>query len=75
MINVCEMKFYSAAVTIDKAMATALRNKLARFKEFSKTRKQVFLTFMTTFGVNQNKHSMGLVDVALTMDDLFKKEN
>lgn len=72
VINICEMKFYGAEVTITKSMAMTLRNRLVNFKELTKTRKQVFLTFMTTFGVKQNKHSMGLIDVALTMDDLFK---
>lgn len=72
VINVCEMKFYNAELTIDKSMAMNFRNKLANFKTLSKTRKQVFLTLVTTFGVQQNKHSLGLVDVALTMEDLFK---
>ena len=71
VINVCEMKFYNAELTIDKSMALALRNKLARFKELTQTRKQLFLTFITTFGIKQNKYSPGLVDVSLTMDDLF----
>ena len=46
---------------------------MAVFKAATKTRKQVFLTMITTFGVKQNQHSLGLVDVALTMDDLFEK--
>ncbi|MCB0579800.1 MAG: hypothetical protein KDD10_10885 [Phaeodactylibacter sp.] len=44
------------------------------FKELSKTRKQVFLTLITTFSLEQNQHSLGLIDVSLTMDCLFEKE-
>ncbi len=73
VINVCEIKFYSAEFTIDKATALAYRNKIAAFKEATQTRKQVFLTMITTFGVKQNAYSLGLVDTALTMDELFEK--
>lgn len=73
VINLCEMKFYSAETTLSKSMAMELRNKIATFKASTKNRKQVFLTFITTFGLKQNKHSLGLVDVALTMDSLFER--
>jgi AAA+ ATPase superfamily predicted ATPase len=71
VINICEIKFYGAEITIDKAMALEYRNKMAAFKEASRTRKQLFLTMITTFGVKQNQYSLGLVDASLTMDDLF----
>jgi sodium-dependent dicarboxylate transporter 2/3/5 len=38
-----------------------------------KTRKQIFLTFITTFGLKSNRHSIGLVDQVLTLDDLFSE--
>ncbi len=72
VINICEMKFYGAELTINKSMALDFRNKIANFKESTKTKKQVFLTLLTTFGLKENKHSLGLVDVALTMDHLFE---
>lgn len=71
VINVCEMKFHSGAFTIDKAYAAQLRQKVEVFREVSKTRKQLFLTLITTFGLNANKHSIGLVDTALDLDALF----
>lgn len=73
VINFCEIKFYSAETSLTKSMAMELRNKIAAFKASTKTRKQVFLTFITTFGLKPNKHSLGLVDVALTMDCLFER--
>ncbi|MBL7794041.1 MAG: ATP-binding protein [Saprospiraceae bacterium] len=71
VINICEIKFYAAEFTIDKSMAMNYRNKIATFRETTHTRKQVFLTMITTFGVKNNQHSSGLVDAELTMDDLF----
>jgi uncharacterized protein len=74
VINICEIKFYNAEYTIEKSEALVYRNKLAAFKTSSKTNKQLFLTFITTFGLKTNAHSLGLVDAALTMDDLFEGE-
>jgi uncharacterized protein len=72
-ITICEIKFYGAEYTIDKTSAMEYRNKIATFKEATKTKKQTFLTMITTFGVKQNQYSLGLVDANLTMDDLFEK--
>lgn len=72
VINLCEMKFHAAEFVINRLIATELRNKIANFKAATKTRKQVFLTLITTFGLKENKHSLGLVDAALTMDHLFE---
>lgn len=71
VINVCEVKFYNAEYVIDKMQAMDFRNKMAAFKIATNTRKQLFLTMITTFGIKQNAHSLGLVDTSLTMDDLF----
>jgi len=72
VINVCEIKFYGAEFSIDKASAMAYRNKLAAFSEATQTRKQLFLTMITTFGLKGNQYAAGLVDASLTMDDLFE---
>ena len=72
IINVVELKFYNKAFTIDKNYAARLREKLRIFQETTKTRKQLLLTFVTTFGLKQNKHSLGFVTGDLTLDDLFE---
>lgn len=74
VVNLCEMKFDSAEFSVTKSMAKELRYKITTFKEATKTRKLVFLTLITTFGLKQNQHSLGLVDATLTMDSLFEKE-
>lgn len=73
VINLCELKFYDAEYFITKSTAMDLRNKISNFKRHSKTRKQVFLTFITTFGVQKNKNSIGLIDVDLDMEVLFEQ--
>ncbi len=72
VINLCEMKFSINKFTIDKKYDTELRNKIAAFKKESGTRKSVFLTLITTFGLQQNNYAAGLVQNDITMDALFE---
>ncbi len=72
VINVCEIKFSINPFTITKKYAAELRNKIGAFKEETGTRKTVFLTMITTYGLNQNMYSTGLIQNELKMDDLFK---
>ena len=70
-INICEMKFYSGKYSITKKYAADLRQKQVRFQEKTKTNKQIFLTMISSFGIEQNKNSVGLIDHDLTIDILF----
>ena len=70
-INVCEMKFYTDEFTIDKAYATELDRKMHVLREQTKTKKSLFLTFITTYGVKKNEYSDKLVHKSLTMDLFF----
>ncbi len=71
VITVCEIKYSTGSFEINKAYAANLRNKLYAFKTESKTRKSVFLAMITTFGLKQNMHSLGIVQNEVTMDALF----
>lgn len=71
-INLIEIKFYGIPFTVTKAYAKNLQEKKFIFQATTKTRKQVFITLLTTFGVLPNQHSLGLINQALTIDDLFE---
>ena len=58
--------------TITKAYAEELRNKIGLFKEITNTNKSVYLTFVTTFGLEPNEYAASLVQNSLTMDVLFE---
>lgn len=73
VINICEMKFHQKEFTISKSYATQLQKKITVFSEVTQTKKQLFLTMISTFGVIANKHSQGLIDNQFTMEILFKK--
>lgn len=70
VINLCEMKYASEEYTIDADYEKKLRERSRLFKEVTKTRKSLLITFITTFGIYHNAHS-GMVQNEVTMDDLF----
>jgi AAA+ ATPase superfamily predicted ATPase len=70
-INICEMKFSVSEFTIDKAYAEELKRKLEVFFENTKTKKTLFLTMITTYGVKKNTYYTSLVQRETTMDALF----
>lgn len=71
VINLCEMKFSIDLFNIDKKYNAELRHKLGTFKAETRTRKSLFLTMITTFGLEDNKYS-GHVQNDLKMDVLFE---
>ncbi|MCO6488776.1 MAG: hypothetical protein J5I98_10180 [Phaeodactylibacter sp.] len=71
VINLFEIKFYNAELSISAEYAQALREKIRVFQEAANTRKHIMLTLITTFGLKANKHSLGLIDQVLGLDDLF----
>lgn len=70
-INVVEIKFSQGPFTITKTYAEELRRKLAVFRGASGTRKNVFLTFLTTHGLAENAYAKELAQVSLGTDMLF----
>ena len=73
VINLFEIKFYNNTYTITKKEAEELRNKMGLFQRVTKTRKQIFWSFITTFGLEENMYSLDLMNQSLTMNDLFEE--
>lgn len=71
VINLFEIKFYTEPFTITKTYAEKLRSRMGAFRESTKTRKQLFWVFISTFGLKTNAHSLGIISKSLIMDDLF----
>ncbi|MDO3626214.1 ATP-binding protein [Mucilaginibacter sp. BT774] len=70
-INLCEMKFASDVFEISKSYAKELDSKQKVFQAQTKTRKTLFLTMMTTYGVKNGIAYPGLIQQEVTMDSLF----
>ena len=71
VINLCEIKYSINSYEITKAYDLNLRNKIGAFKDSTKTKKAVFMTMITTFGLVKNQYSRSIIQNELTMDNLF----
>ena len=72
IINIFELKYSNKPFTISKSYAESLQSKLHVFETVTKTRKHLFLTMITTFGIVKNEYSVGLVDQEVRLEDLFE---
>ena len=71
VISVCEIKFYNEIWTLSKTDAAQLKRKSSLFKKITKTKKQIFMTIICTYGLEENQYSLDLVDNVVSMNDLF----
>jgi uncharacterized protein len=72
-IHLCEIKFLTDELIMDKTMAENLRNKRAVFNYHTKNKKHIFNTFITTYGHKPNSYSIQYIDQSITMDVLFEE--
>jgi len=70
IINLIEAKFSINPYEITKKYDATLRTKLSEFIKHSNTKKAVWLTMVTIFGLKNNAYA-GNVQRVLTMEDLF----
>ena len=69
-VNLCEMKFYSTMVSLDKDDSLQIRNKVEVLRKALKIKGAIFPTLVTTYGLNYNSYST-IFQRCLTLDDLF----
>jgi hypothetical protein len=72
VINLCEIKYSESEFVIDKGYAGELENKRDLFKNQTKTKKSIFLTVISTFGIKDNEYAKRLIQNSLTMDALYE---
>jgi AAA+ ATPase superfamily predicted ATPase len=70
-INICEIKFSTKPFVIDKKYAGDLQNKMMVFRQTTDTKKALFLTLITTYGVFDNDFKYQRVDAEVAMQSLF----
>jgi len=73
VINLCEMKHVEEEFVIDRKYAEVLRRKREVFQRATGTKKTLFLTMVTTFGVKANEWRNELIQSTVEMDALFEK--
>ena len=60
VINVIEAKFYNTEFEVTKDYERQLRDKVAVFTNQTRTKKSVFLTMISVFGVKKNEHFLSV---------------
>jgi hypothetical protein len=71
VINVLEAKFHNEEYVVTEAYARQLVSKTNVFRERTKTRKAIFITLLSVFGVQKNPHYLSVVTNQLLLEDLF----
>ena len=70
--NLCEIKFCDKEYTVTKSYAEELHQKKALFREKIKSKKGLFITLITPFGVKENSHFHSAVDNQFNIEALFR---
>lgn len=71
VINACEIKYYSAAFTVDKSYYHDLLHRQELLVDIISPKVSVYQTLISTYGLNQNEYSSVFTQV-VCMDDLFR---
>jgi uncharacterized protein len=71
VVNICEIKYSESEYVIDKAYAATLEAKRNIFRQETGSKKSLFLTLVTTFGVKENEYAVKLIQQSITMNELF----
>lgn len=70
VINLIEAKFSIDAFEINKSYDKVLRRKMSEFMNDSKTKKSIWMTMVTTYGLKNNQYA-GNIQQVLSLDDFF----
>lgn len=70
VISLFEIKFSSELFSITKKYNSELLEKVAIFRQQTKTKKAIFLSMITTYGILENEYK-DIIQNELTMNDLF----
>lgn len=71
VITICEIKYSIHPFSIDKAYSSNLLKKLNVFKRQTRTKKQLFLSMVTTEGLKPTIYSDEFITGEVTLEDLF----
>lgn len=72
-ITLCEIKCSDHQFAIDKSYAQDLLKKVEIFRKQTRTKKQLFLSMITTMGLKPTMYSEEIIANQVTLEDLFKE--
>ena len=73
-INLCEIKFSETEFVISKSYLENLQRKKEVFKNDLKSRKNLFMTFISIFGIKDNEYYKKIIDNQVTINSFFTRD-
>ena len=70
-INICEIKYSISDYEVTKSDVASLETKKRVFQYHTKTKKHLFTTLITTFGVVENANRLNHIDQVVVLEELF----
>jgi hypothetical protein len=70
-INILEVKFYNDEYEVTESYSRQLLRKRVIFEEKTRTKKNVFITMLSVYGVKKNEHYLTSVTNQFLIEDLF----
>lgn len=71
-ITICEIKYTEEPFSINKVYAEKLRKKIDVFQKITRSKKQIFLTFISANGLKETMYSKEVIDSFINLRDLFR---
>lgn len=71
-ITLCEIKYSDEQFVINKDYVEMLKRKINVFKEQTRTKKQLFLAFISANGLKNNYYAEDIISGVVTLEDFFK---
>lgn len=71
-INICEIKFSNTEYEVTKRDTKNLENKKRVFQYHTKTKKHLFVSLITTYGVVENANRLNSIDQVVVLNQLFE---
>ena len=70
-VTICEIKYTQEPFALTKDYVNKLLQKVAVFKERTRTQKQIFIAFVSVNGLTNNYYAEELITNIVTLNDLF----
>ncbi|MFK7908218.1 MAG: ATP-binding protein [Chitinophagales bacterium] len=71
-INICEIKYSNSDYTVTKRDVANLETKKRVFQYHTKTKKHLFISLITTYGVVENANKLNSIDQVVLLNQLFE---
>jgi len=72
-ITLCEIKYTDKEYLITKEYVDSLKRKMSVFQKQTRTKKQLFMVFISAMGLKNNYYAEDMCSSLVTLDDLFEE--